>query len=534
MLSQPKPHHKNRTRPMIRDGGPATIDTPPQISHRVANVMARIGIIVLQHESNTFLENRTEWEHFEQDLLVRGTDIRADSAGEHHELAGFMAGLADQRMRAVPLIAARAVPGGVVSARAFARLVELTFDQLHRAGRLDGLLLAPHGALVAEDHPDGDGHWTAQLRDHVGGTMPIVATIDPHANLSPRMVAACDALLAYRTNPHLDQYDRGMDAAHLMARIMRDGVRPTTAATFPPLAINIERQSTSEPPLASVMQQADEMLQQHGMLSNSIVFGFPYADVPEMGSTAIVVTDNNETLAMKLAAELGNSLWSRRDAFLGELIGVDEAVRRATAMEGPVCLLDMGDNIGGGSPGDGTLLAHAIQRHAETTALVCLCDAATVEQAVDAGSGTTVMLEVGGKTDHRHGRPLCDVFRVERICSGRFVEPQSRHGGASRFDQGRSVVLRGSRGLTLLVTSRRVPPFSLRQLTSCQLDPADFQMLVAKGVHAPTAAYATACRHFLRVNTAGCTSADLQTFPYHRVRRPLFPLDRDVSWDATA
>jgi len=94
--------------------------------------------------------------------------------------------------------------------------------------------------------------------------------------------------------------------------------------------------------------------------------------------------------------------------------------------------------------------------------------------------------------------------------------------------------LRGSKGLTLLVTSRRVPPFSLRQLTSCGLDPARFQILVAKGVHAPMAAYATVCRNSLRVNTPGCTSADLNELPFHHVRRPLFPLDRDVSWDATA
>src|SRR4029077_8348270 len=145
-----------------------------------------------------------------------------------------------------------------------------------RAGSFDGLLVAPHGATVAANHADADGHWLSRLRQRFGRTFPIIGTLDLHANVSPKMVSACDALIAYRTNPHLDQRQRGIDAAKLMARTVRGEVRPTMAAAFPPFAVNIERQLCAESPCRDVYRFADAMLEQRGVLSNSVVLGFPY------------------------------------------------------------------------------------------------------------------------------------------------------------------------------------------------------------------------------------------------------------------
>src|SRR5262249_8823264 len=152
--------------------------------------------------------------------------------------------------------------------------------------------------------------------------MPIVGTLDPHGNLSPRMVAACDALIAYRTNPHLDQKQRGLDAAALLVRTVRGEVRPTMAAAFPPLTINIESQLTSESPCLALYNLADEMLRRPKVLSNSVMLGFPYADVEEMGSSVIAVTDNDAALARRLADELAGYLWEHRHEFVGRLTGV--------------------------------------------------------------------------------------------------------------------------------------------------------------------------------------------------------------------
>src|SRR4029077_11032459 len=147
---------------------------------------------------------------------------------------------------AVPIFAARALPFGIVAADAFDALLARMDVAIDRAGPLDGLLVAPHGAMVAANHPDADGHWLSRLRQRFGKKFPIIGTLDLHANVSPQMTAACDALIAYRTNPHLDQRARGLDAGRLMARPLRGEVKPTMAAAFPPLAINIERQLIAE------------------------------------------------------------------------------------------------------------------------------------------------------------------------------------------------------------------------------------------------------------------------------------------------
>src|SRR5262245_39917107 len=207
----------------------------------------RVGIIAIQHESNTFLSSPTTLADFERDLLLRGEAVRR-LEGAHHEVGGFFAGLTAANIDAVPILAVRAIPSGTVAADTFRRLVEILHFELDRAGPLDGLLVAPHGAMVSESEPDADGFWLTSLRQRFAQELPIVGTLDPHGNLSQKMVDATDALIAYRTNPHLDQRQRGLDAARLMARTLGGEVTPVQAAAFPRLAINIERQRTSEPP----------------------------------------------------------------------------------------------------------------------------------------------------------------------------------------------------------------------------------------------------------------------------------------------
>lgn len=488
----------------------------------------RIGIIALLQESNTFLHEPTTFRRFEEDLLLLGEAIRRQLAASHHEVGGFFAGLDEAKVETVPLFAARALPFGIVAAEAYDRLLEMMFAQLEQAGQLDGVLVAPHGATVSERYPDADGQWLSRLRQRLGPDIPIIGTLDPHANLSQQMVDSTNALIAYRTNPHIDQRQRGQEAARMLVRTLRGEIRPTQAAAFPPLAINIECQHTEAPPCLPLYQQADAQLSVPGVLSNSILLGFPYADVAEMGSSVLVVTNNDPLLARRLANELGQQMWARRQDYVGKLLSIPEAVKQARQLAGPICLLDMGDNVGGGSPGDGTLLAHALLEQAVGKSFVCLFDPEAVKLAEQLGAGGQSRFTLGGKCDERHGPPLVDDFTVVSLHDGRFEEPQPRHGGFRSFDQGRSAVLQSNRGITVLATSKRMVPFSLCQLTSCGLDPASFHVLIAKGVNAPLAAYAPVCKHFLRVNTPGVTTADMTSLPFHNRRRPMFPFEPEM------
>lgn len=489
----------------------------------------RIGIISIQHESNTFVQNPTTLADFRHDVLATGEEVRCLFQHSMHELGGFFAGLTEAGLEAVPIFAARAVPGGLVTKETLDQLVDTMLEQFDAAGPLDGLLVAPHGAAVCESVHDMDGYWLQLLRQRIGKSIPMVCTLDAHANVSQRMIDVCDATIVYRTNPHLDQYDRGLEAVNLMKRIVVRSIRPTQAVSLVPVVINIECQHTESEPCRSLYAAADRMLEHEGVLTNSIVLGFPYADTYEMGASFIVVTDNNPNLAAELANQLGDTLTTRREQFVAQLAGIEEALDQAAQRTGPVCLLDMGDNVGGGSSADGTLILHSLQSRGGPTCFACLFDPEAARQAIDAGIGSQVIsLAMGGKFDSRLGSPLVADIRIVSIHDGKFTEDEVRHGGKTQYDMGPTVIVETDFGLTLMLNNHRTPPFSLKQLTSCGIDPTRYQLVVAKGVQAPLAAYSSVCPNSIRVNTPGPTCADLEQLVYKNRRCPLFPFERDT------
>ena len=218
-------------------------------------------------------------------------------------------------------------------------------------------------------------------------------------------------------------------------------------------------------------------------------------------------------------------LIENRQAFQAELESIEKTVARCKNLEGPICLLDMGDNTGGGSPADSTILLHECQRQGLTNTFVCLYDPAVVSELQLYESGATVEIVVGAKTDQLHGSPWRGKVELLGKFDGKFFEPQPRHGGATDCDQGDTVVVQHESGLTIMVTSRRQPPFSLKQLTTFGVDPAGFHILITKGVNAPIAAYQPVCREIIRANTAGVTTADMNHLDYKNRRRPLYPFE---------
>ena len=487
----------------------------------------RVGIISLLHESNTFISTPTTMDSFRRDGIFTGRAMYDHYSGGHHEVSGFLEGLESAGIDALPIFHAGTTPSGRITRATCEELMQMMFDQVEAVGEMDGYLVAPHGANSGEgdEYRDLDGYWLSRLREVVGLEKPIICTIDPHANLSPRMVAACDATIAYRSNPHLDQKQRGLEAAALMVRTLKGEVKPTQAGAFPPIGINIERQLTSAPPCLPMYELADEILKEPGVLSNSIVLGFPYADVEEMGSAFVVVTDDDIDLAQVLANRLADYLYAHRAEFVGEYITVPDAVDMAVGQKGPVCLLDMGDNVGGGSAGDGTEILHELHRRGNTTGFVCIFDPESQQRARDAGVGNRMVLDIGGKTDDLHGASLIAEVRVRSLHAGKFRESEVRHGGRTSFDMGPTAIVETDTGVAISLTSRRIVPVSLGLMTSCDLDPAAFQVVVAKGVHAPVAAYQPVCTALIRVDTPGATAADMRNFEYEFRREPMYPFE---------
>ena len=506
----------------------AVYDCPGSpIDRRESVPIMRIGIISLIHESNAFIRKPTTLEMFRRNQLLSGKQMYAHCSRELGEVRGFIDGLEASGAEPVPIFFARTPPSGPITAETCEALMEMLFEQLERAGQLDGILANPHGANmgVGAEYRDLDGHWLKRLRDTVGPSLPILCVIDPHCNLSPRMVDACNAIIAYRTNPHLDQMTRGLEASRMMIRMLQGEINPVQAASFPAVSINIEKQRTDSEPCLSMYRFAGRLREQPGVLSNSIVLGYPYSDFEEMGSSVIAVTDDDPNLARQQADRLAQYLVEHRHDFVGDLIDVETAVDRALAQEGPVCLLDMGDNIGGGSTADGTFLAHELHRREGVRAYVCLYDPESVREAEQAGIGAVARLRMGGKVDDQHGPPLEVDVEVKSFHEGRFKETEIRHGGRTQFDMGRTAIVETDRGLTVCLTSRSCAPISLGIMTSCGLKPEGFQVVVAKGVQSPVPAFEPFCTKLIRVNTSGSTTADTVKLDYQYRRKPLFPFE---------
>lgn len=486
----------------------------------------RVGLVGIHHESNTFIGTPTTLQHFLDGHICIGNQIREEYGSAFHEIGGVLEVFDHSDVEIVPLYFADAIPGGTIEKAAYEYLRAEMMKAVQNEGPWDGLILCAHGAAVAEDYFDTDGDWFNRIREQVGDQIPIIATIDPHANVSTYMAQAVNAIVSYATNPHLDQRETGKKAAGLLLDQISGKVKLQMAFVPTRVAISIEQQHTSSAPCAALYEMAAEMLlANQDLLSISIVLGFPYSDVPKMGSSFIIVTNGKKSLAQKIGGQLQQYLEENRKLFVGKRWDYRDAVDGALKMQKPVLLLDMGDNVGGGAPGDGTFLLHRMQDHKEIKYVVSIYDPKAVLECENIGVANKILLAIGAKTDNKHGTPCLLDITVKNITNGLFREKEPRHGGQAKYDMGRIAIVETANGSTILLMSKRVPPFSLSQLTTFGIDPKHFDMVVAKGVNAPMAAYASVCNSMIQVNTPGVTGADATRFFYNNRKKPLYPFE---------
>ncbi len=486
----------------------------------------RIAIAGFMHESNTFNPTRTDRAAFAAQSLTFGPALLDEWRAAHHEVGGFIAGLEQAGAQAIPLLMAWAMPAGPVSDDVFDEVTGYLTDALRR-DRPDGLLLALHGAMVAKSHPDADGEVLARLRKALGPDFPIVVTLDLHGNLSQRLIDHSNATVAYRTCPHVDQRECGLRAAAILAAMLRGQARPRQALAKPPLIVNIMVHDTSCEPLRSFMEEARALEQQPGILRVNLLPGFAYADVPQMGPSVVVVTDGDADLARREADRLAGKLWDARERMVRQLPDVAEAVARALqATRLPVVLVETGDNVGGGSAGDSTIILAEMLRQGATDGVVCLYAPDEVRQCAAAGVGGTVTLRVGGTVDRLHGEPVEVTGCVRVLHDGTYVEHEVRHGGKRVNHMGLTALVEVAGRNLLVLNSLRHPPFSLGQLTCLGIQPQRQRLLVVKAAIAYKAAYAPLAGTIIEVDTPGLTAVKPQRFDYRHIRRPMYPLDQ--------
>ncbi|GEM_PF-33416 len=487
----------------------------------------RVALLGIYHESNTFIDVPTTMLDFEHGHLLVGEAIREEYSSAHHEIGGMLEVMAEEGIEVVPVLFAEATPGGIITHDAYTFLTDRLFKELKKAFPIDACLVAVHGAAVSEYIKDMDGDWLRQLRERVG-SIPIVGTLDLHANISQQMIDATNALVAYKENPHLDQRERGKDAARILVRMLKDQVTVVQHLIQVPVAVSIEQQFTQNEPCKRLYEQASLLGQEKQVLAISVALGFPYADVAEMGTSVLVVTEENEVLAIQVAEKMKEYIWGNRQTYVGKKTCVTDAVSNLKNWTKPVLFLDMGDNIGGGSPGNGLSLVRALEEDGNHRYFSYLHDPETVPflEVRKVNESFPLVLKGFDEFGKTH---IVVKARLIDLADGIFQEDVPRHGGQVRYDMGRTAIVQTERGGVLMLSTLRVPPFSLKQLTTFGVRPEGFDVLIAKGVNAPIAAYSPVCKNIVQVDTPGVTQADMTRFIYKNRRYPLFPFEDEIN-----
>ena len=496
----------------------------------------RFAILGISHETNTFSPVPADYASFEAEGILRGQEIVDEFSGSEATAEGFLQAARDLGFEGVPLIHARTGPIGTITKDAFDRIVGEMIDMLRENGPWDGVLLANHGAAVSEEYPDVDGEVSRRVRELVGPNLPVGIAVDMHANVSQEMVRQTTAATVYRSNPHLDARERAWECAEIIFRVAKGEIKPVQWLEMPPMYINIVKQFTGEEPMKSLVADSLEAQEAPGIISTSVAEGYPYADVEEMGMSFLAIADGDLDLAREKAVWMAERAWERRADMHIHVPSVREALEMAGSHadanpdDGPVVLMDVGDNIGGGSSADSTHILAEAQRMGVRRFLQSLYDPESVQRCVEVGVGGEVSLRVGAKTDDLHGKPVAVTGRVTRLSDGKYEDTRPTHGGYRFFDGGTSAVLETSDGHTLLLTSRRDGNTSREQMYSVGIWPERYRIVVAKGVVSPRPAYQPIASRIILVNTPGVTTADMTTFTYHRRRKPLYPFEMDAEY----
>jgi microcystin degradation protein MlrC len=486
----------------------------------------RFFVAMFAHETNTFSTIVTDRRQFEARDLRYGGEILEAYAGTGTCLGGMIDTARARGVTLVPSVATSASPAGRVAHDFYEEVETRILADLRAAGRLDGVLLDLHGAMVPDGMEDGEGRLLARVRETVGSAVPIAVTLDFHANVTREMVGAATVLHGYKTYPHVDMAERGREATERLIDVSAGRTRPTVAYRQPALLPPIGAQQTRQGPMRRLLALAEKMERDPAVVSVSVFAGFPLADIRDAGLSVYVVTDNEPALAERLADELASTAWEHRGEFVHEGLPVPDAVAAALAADGrPVVLADMADNTGGGAAGDTTeLLRELVRVGARPCTVACVWDPEAAAACVRAGVGATVTLAVGGKIDPRHGAPLTVTGRVRTLSDGRFVHTGPMFRGLDGR-LGPTAVLDVD-GVKVILISLRWQTLDPEMLRFVDIDPLGERIIVVKSTIHYRAAFEPIAHRIIEVDAPGLSSSNLTRFAFTRVRRPIFPLDQ--------
>ena len=492
----------------------------------------RIAIGCIGHETNTFSPVATTLDNFKRGSYYRGDEIITAFRGTRTITGGFLDIAEHLNLQPVPLLWAFATPSGMVEHSAYETLKAEFLDLLQNAGKLDGVLLDLHGAMVTDGFEDAEGDLIHAVREIVGETW-IVTTLDLHANITAQMADDSDVIIGFDTYPHIDCYERGFEAGQLLFGMNEGKIQPTMAYRQLPLLTAPPAQCTMKAPMIGVLNALHALETKPGVVTATLSMGFPFADITDAGVSILVTTNGDMALAETYADQFASDIWEMRTAFTFNLHTVESAIEIANETDGkPIVLADGADNPGGGGPCDGTtILQKFIAADVQDAVIAVIADPESVAQAVDAGVGNNVQLNVGGKTDTQHGTPVALTGYVKTLSDGRFIL-KGPMGRGTVGNMGRTAVIQVG-GVEIILTERRIQPYDAEVLRSVGIEPQTRKLIALKSAVHFRADYTPIAHQILDVDTPGVHSPNLFNYDYQKLRRPIYPLDPTVNYAKT-
>lgn len=484
--------------------------------------MPRVGVAGIFHETNTYAAP-TPLAAFQ---VLRGQEIVTFSRGARTYLGGLLDEGAAQGFELIPLLYAEATPSGLIQSAAYRTLRDELVEHVAVSG-LDGLLLSLHGAGVAEGVDSIEEDICTALRARVGKALPIVATLDLHGNVRQQLGDLCQGLFPVRFNPHVDQHERGVEASRCLSDALFDGARFETSIEqvpliFPPVP-------TNAPVLAELDRICTELEKSPGVVSARLMHGFPYADTPNIGASAVVVTRRGEADSRAIARRLATELWQRR-----RLIKVDsadaadavqEALRDGRSM---IVINEFSDNTGAGCPGDGTHLLAALIAAGAHACFSHVNDPDTVAQAASAGVGARIRVELGGRNHPLSGEPVRAQAEVLGLGNG-IYRVKSPMGTGETIDLGLLATLRiGS--VDVIVSNGRRQTLDDGPFIKAGIDISDYPIVAVKSSQHFRAWYEERAVRIITADSPGLSPVDVARLQRRRLQRQLWPLDAAANY----
>ncbi|WP_243297842.1 M81 family metallopeptidase [Bacillus litorisediminis] len=482
----------------------------------------RIVIGQIAHETNTFSNVKTDKKAFS----LWGWDVGETIITKHRRVRNYMGGMIDRAeelgIEVIPTFAATATPSGVITKEAYEALKLELLNGIRNAKHYDAICLALHGAGVTETAEDLEGDLLKEVRKIVGYEIPVVVTLDLHANVTESMVREADAILGNHLYPHTDSYEIGKEAVSLAQNIVEKGLKPTMHLIKLPLAIPTS--TTNLSPAKDVNDRCFEWEKNSRMIDCTFYHGFPYTNISDFGVTVLATSHNDPEIAREAAQDVASYIWEHKEDFFIKQPSPKEGIAKALQHNGyPVVLNETSDNPGGGTPGDGTYLLRALlEEKVEKACFGFIYDPEVVDIAFRAGVGTNIEVMLGGKTDDLHGEPIPLIAYVKCLTDGTFIQ-SSPMGKGGQVNLGRSVRLQCG-GIDIIVCSVRSQTLDEQIFLLHGIDVAQYKIVALKSSQHFRAGIEPISSTIITVDSPGLTTLDFTAFQYTNLRTNIYPL----------